>query len=337
MGLLGKAVLNEQLSRPVQNPDVEKLDEMGKALRDRLLSLSGTEPETAISLLKAYGSFRVGACLSLDGGLYRSYAAVGTGNPIELSPDMLQKTPEGNRYSVSPGDSLEIRSIPAGTKFWAFSLDENDGDPPSYILLVGEDKNYIFPGKAVASLVQATKSVFIPSKETEQAREETEQVREEIEEIIIEDDFPPAVPEERLSSKKTEGGLLALAKKRSENVTAKNITDAVIGIDSRDAGDDSGEGDILSFLSAVLKKNGSVHGLVFEGQVDEFAARIRTMVSGFADTIALGAERCLIVGGRSLDCELLSHRLSASLSGKQLACFSAEDPGEALGLLRAYL
>jgi hypothetical protein len=314
MGLLGKAVLSEQ-SPPV-NPDIEKLDEMGKALRDRLLSLSGTEPETAISLLKAYGSFRVGACLSLDGGLYRSYAVVGIGNPIELSPELLQKTPDGNRYSVSPVDSIGIRSIPARTKFWAFSLDENDGDPPARILLVGEDKNYIFPGKAVASLVQATKSVFIPSKKIEEEREEIEEITEEIiEEIIIEDDSPPAVPEE--SPQKTESGLLALAKKRSlENVT---------------------EGDILSFLSAVLKKNGSVRGLVFEGQTDGLAARIKDRVSGFAGTIALGAGRCLIAGGRSLDCELLFHRLSASLPGKKLACFSAEDPEEALGLLRAYL
>jgi hypothetical protein len=329
MGLLGKAVLNEQLSRPAQNPDVEKLDEMGKALRDRLLSLSGTEPETAISLLKAYGSFRVGACLSLDGSLYRSYAAVGTGDPVELSPGLLQKTPDGNRYSVSPADSIGIRNIPAGTKFWAFSLDENDGDLPARILLVGEDKNYIFPGKAVAALVHAAKSVFIPSKKTEQAREE-------ITEITVEDDFFPAVSEE--PPKKALGGLLVLAKKRSaENAAGENVTDTGDAvIDSRDPGDDSGEGDILSFLSAVLKKNGSVHGLIFEGQADGFA-RIKNMVSDFADTIALKAGRCLITGGRSLDCELLSHRLSASLSGKKLAIFNAEDPEEALGLLRAYL
>jgi hypothetical protein len=332
MGLLGKAVLSERLSRPVQNPEVEKLDEMGKALRDRLLSLSGAEPETAISLLKAYGSFRVGACLSLDGDLYRSYAVVGIGNPIELSPDLLQKIPDGNRYSVSVADSIGIRNIPAGTKFWAFSLDENDGDLPARILLVGEDKNYIFPGKAVASLVRAAKRAFIPSKKTDPAREE-------IAEITIEDDFPPAVPEE--PPQKTGSGLLVLAKKRSaENVTGESVTDTggtVIGIDSRDSGDNSGEGDILSFLFAVLKKNGSVHGLLFEGQADGLAARIKNMVSGFADTIALEAGRCLIAGGRSLDGELLSHRLSASLPGKKLAFFNAEDPGEALGLIKAYL
>jgi hypothetical protein len=309
---------------------------MGMALRDRLLSLSGAEPETAISLLKAYGSVRVGACLSLEGDLYRSYAAVGTGNSIEMSPDLLQKIPDGNRYSVSPVDSIGIRSVPAGTNFWAFSLDENDGDPPSRVLLVGEDKNYIFPGKAVASLVQATKSVFIPSKKTKQAWEE-------ITEITIEDGFLSAVSEERLSSKNTEGGLLALAKKRSaENTRGGSITDTgdiVTGIDSQEASaaDGSDEGDIFSFLSTVLKKTGSVHGLVFEGQSDGFTARIKNMVSGFADAIALGAGRCLIAGGQPLDCELLSHRLSASFPGKKLVCFSAKDPGEALDILRAYL
>jgi hypothetical protein len=88
-----------------------------------------------------------------------------------------------------------------------------------------------------------------------------------------------------------------------------------------------------------MEKNGSVHGLVFEGdgQAEDFAARIKNMVSGFADTAELGAGRCLIIGGQSLDCELLSHKLSASVPGKELARFSAENPGEAMSILEAYL
>lgn len=349
MGLLSKAGVNEN-EPPVKNPE-KGLDEMGKALRDRLLSLSETKPETAISLLKAYGSFKAGVCLSLDGDLYRSYAAVGTGNSVELSPDLLRKIPNGNRYSVDyrPGvsggirDSAENRSFPSGTKFWAFSLDENDEEPPFRILLVEEDKNYFFPGEAVESLVQAAKSAFVPSTETRQIRE-TRQTRDEVTaEIAPGDDVPPAAaPPEQLPAKKTGGGLLALAKKHSSKTApAADFSGIGPGTDSRasSAADDSGEKKILLFLSAVMEKNGSIHGLVFEsdGQAEGFAARIKNMVSGFADTVELGAGRCLIIGGQSLDCELLSHKLSASVPGKELARFSAENPGEAMSILEAYL
>jgi hypothetical protein len=348
MGLLGKAVLNERPSRPAEKADCGNggLDEMGKALRDRLLSLSGTEPETAISLLKAYGSFRAGACLSLDGDLYRSYAAVGIEQPMELSPDLLQKIPGGNRYSVvytqdsgGPRNAAGIRGIPAGTKLWAFSLDENDSVPPGRILLVGEDKNYIFPGAAVESLLEAAKSAFAPSSRAE---------RETPVEIMIEDDFPfPAVSGEQPPVQKT-GGLLALVKKHLAEPVNAGSGSPPAGSGSLLSGsepfpggvtDNRDEEKVRMFLSGALKKNASVHGLVFEGdgRTEEFAARIQNMVSGFADTAELRAGRCLVAGGASLDCELLSHRLSASLPGKKILWFSAENPEEALGALRAYL
>jgi hypothetical protein len=95
------------------------------------------------------------------------------------------------------------------------------------------------------------------------------------------------------------------------------------------------EKELGSFLSRVLKKNNSIRGLVFEGQAD--LSRIRGMVSTFADMAELKTGRCLIVGDESLDCELLFYRLFASLPGKKLALFSAENLREALDALKAYL
>jgi hypothetical protein len=326
MGLLDKAVLNQP---PAETPE---LDEMGKALRDRLLSLSGAGPETAISLLKAYGSFRAGACLSLDGDMYRSYAAVGIGNSIELSPDLLRKIRGGNRRFV---DYIPPKGvIPAGTKFWAFSLDENDGDPPARILLVGEDKNYIFPGGAVENLVQSAKSAFKPPEKTEQA--------EETGKIVFDDDFP-AEPLPREPAKKRGGGFLALAKQHAaknarigEDPSRADVS-AVSFPPADNSGEnaENGETKLLSFFSGILKKTGCVRGLVFEGGAD--LSRISGMVSAFAGVSELKAGRCLIVGGRSLDCELLSHRLSRSVQGKELVRFSAENPREALDALSPYL
>jgi hypothetical protein len=327
MGLLDKAVLNQQ--PPAETPE---LDEMGKALRDRLLSLSGTGPETAISLLKAYGSFRAGACLSLDGDMYRSYAAVGIGNSIELSLDLLRKIRGGNRLFV---DYVPPKSVvPAGTKFWAFSLDENDGYPPARILLVGEDKNYIFPGGAVETLVQSAKSAFRPPEKAEQA--------EEAGEIAFDDAFPPE-PLPQPSPKKRGGGFLALAEKHAaENARvgeehSRADVSAVSFPPANNSGEnvENGETKILSFFSGILEKTGCVRGLIFEGEAD--VSRINGMVSAFASVTELKAGRCLIAGGRSLDCELLSHRLSRTFQGKELVRFSAENPREALDVLRSYL
>ncbi|MDR1507989.1 MAG: hypothetical protein LBI67_12905 [Treponema sp.] len=344
MGLLHKAVSNDHPLHPEgQNSEASPyLGEMGTVLRDRLLALSGTPPETAISLLKAYGSFRAGACLSLDNGTYRSYAAVGIGNTIELSPDLLRKVPGKNFYAADYNPPK--RSLPGGTKFWAFSLDEDtaaenpaandsaagaEDSLPDCILLVGEDKNYIFHNDEVGALVQAAKSAFRAGKG--RAGQDGE--------IITETDIAESGAEENDSAAAVNkasagGGLLAQAKKHSPE-PAGGFPE---GEDSLPAAEDADEKKFLPFFAEALEKHGAIQALVFgdQGQTGGLTGRISGMVSGFADTAEL-RNGCLVSGGQSLDGELLAARLSASIPCKTLAVFSAENPGEALSVLRAYL
>jgi hypothetical protein len=183
MGLLSKAVSSElpggephpgpaadfgflaSVSGDPPNVDPVQLDEMGKAMAERLLSLvrSETTPETAISLLKAYGPLGAGVCLSLKRGFYSSYASVGIGEAVMISTELLLLDPSQSYYCV---DYQPPRgSILSNTKFWAFSL--NAGEPentefPAHILLVGEDQGHTFRPDQLLALIKMTGEVFLP-------------------------------------------------------------------------------------------------------------------------------------------------------------------------------
>jgi hypothetical protein len=157
MGLLSKAAFNE-----VSGSGESVLDGMGKALAERILALTREEstPETAVSLLKAYGSFRAGACLSLKKGLYTAYASVGISDIVAIPSELLVPLPSKSYYSV---DYRPPRGMVPDTKFWAFPLEEisKTGAQPACILLLGADRNSFQPGP-VAAVVKAAKPAFLP-------------------------------------------------------------------------------------------------------------------------------------------------------------------------------
>ena len=87
MGLLSKA---EGIKKPVEiamgipdkdSAETQELDERGKALIGRILRIppGPAVPYTALSLLKAYGSFQAGICFALENGSYINYTSVGLG------------------------------------------------------------------------------------------------------------------------------------------------------------------------------------------------------------------------------------------------------------------
>ncbi|MDR2210684.1 MAG: hypothetical protein LBO65_04350 [Spirochaetaceae bacterium] len=178
MGLLSKAAIN---------PSPPVLDEMGNALCSRLLSLEpgSTRAETAITLLRAYGSFSTGICLSLRDGLYTPYASVGAGSTaLAFPPEKLRPLGGKTYYSVDPtpadpaamdfasgnfaaGDSAapgEPGHSPR--RFWAFPLVPVRDPYPSAILLTGEDRDS-FSGETLAAVVEKTGEVFLPPEDTE--------------------------------------------------------------------------------------------------------------------------------------------------------------------------
>jgi hypothetical protein len=322
MGLLSKAVSNE--IPPASN----ELDNMGKALADRLLSLSQPNPETAISLLKAYGSFRAGIGLSQKRDVYFSYALVGVGDAVILPVDQLIPVPGQGYYSANYHP--QISSIPRDTKFWAFPLHEFgkqglQGELPAHILLVGEDRNYIFQPGQIQNLLELAGRAFLPP-ETGGAGQELPLSKETAEsiEIILE---PPgefveydSKPEEIPVSVITEGLLKRASRHSSSNVPGENEEDKVL----------------VKELSKVLAKFGSIQGLVFHASGKDPAGKLASIVSGFGTVSLVKPDFCILLFSGQLDGELLAHHLGI-VPGKNLFRFEAADPQEALKALKSFM
>jgi hypothetical protein len=147
MGLLSKAVL-----RGIHEPD-----EMGKALRDRILRLSRkkTSPYTALSLLKAYGSFQIGICFFPRGEIYYNYASVGLG--VEKITLPRKVIPEGEGFFQVAFPESPFKSAGPGTAFWAFFLDK----AKSRLLLLGGDPGAFNP-KSLEPIVRDVREILIP-------------------------------------------------------------------------------------------------------------------------------------------------------------------------------
>jgi hypothetical protein len=153
MGLLSKAVLRE----------IREPDEMGKALRDRILRLSRkkTSPYTALSLLKAYSSFQIGICFFLEARGYCGYASVGLGiEKISLPREAIPEEKTGFFQVDFP--ELPFKSISPGAVFWAFFLDR--AKFPGYLLLLGGDAGSFDP-KPLEPIIREVREILIPPEE----------------------------------------------------------------------------------------------------------------------------------------------------------------------------
>lgn len=92
---------------------------------------------------------------------------------------------------------------------------------------------------------------------------------------------------------------------------------------------------LLVTLRAAREQFGSLRGLALE--TPHTFDRVASMIGHFTAVSEIGAGRCLILGGSSLDCGLLAHRLNASCRGQTRAEFTAETPEEALRILEPCL
>jgi hypothetical protein len=172
MGLLTKAAgktVPEAPSTPAaENPGGSEsfsLDDMGKALRDRIRRLppQKTAPYVALSLMKAYGSFQVGLCLYLHKGIYTSYASVGLGiERITFPQDRIydSKNQSKKYFKLGSGDSLGIKSFDPSLTVWAFPL---DGESPwSAVLLLGAAESSSFTPVTISGIVEGVLDIINP-------------------------------------------------------------------------------------------------------------------------------------------------------------------------------
>jgi len=323
MGLLSKAEQSDTA-----------LGAMGDALAEQLLALPPNSQEKALNLLKAYGPFRCGACVALQGGSYVSYAAAGMGEAA-FPALTLKAVPGKSWYSVD----YTAPKIPAGTKFWVFPLEAGDTLPRA-ALLVGEDKNYIFQIEQTAVMIDLTGACFMPPAgfavteaapasaappiEVEPAGEvaapvEVEQPVEVAAPVEVEPVAVPAAP------RKMKGGLLKAA-----------MGDVKVG--DFNAGEAQADSPLAQFDKAAAKYH-VIKGLVIATakSKDDFAGRVASRVSAFATVIPLKNGYCLVLGSEGVDYDLLSHRLARTVNSKKISLLNADNSQQALELVKAYL
>jgi hypothetical protein len=161
MGLLTKAA----------GKTVPELDEMGKALLDRIRRLPPrkTTPYTALSLLKAYGSFQTGLCLSLRKKNYTSYATIGLGvEKISIpgeklySPEIVQGMAEGGGSFIKLPEiaGLDEKSASEGLCYWAFPLDKES--PWGALVLLGDNNSPLFNPVPLSQIIGGALEIFSP-------------------------------------------------------------------------------------------------------------------------------------------------------------------------------
>jgi hypothetical protein len=155
MGLLTKAA----------GKTTPELDEMGKALLDRIRRLPPrkTTPYTALSLLKAYGSFHAGLCLSLQKENYISYASIGMGiEKISIPWEKLYSPEKAGEPFIKLSGGIDIGKKSGGENFccWVFPL---DGESPwSALILLGDNDNPLFNPESLRQIIQGAPEIFSP-------------------------------------------------------------------------------------------------------------------------------------------------------------------------------
>jgi hypothetical protein len=161
MGLLSKAADKST----VDTQTGAGLDEMGKALRDRIRRLppKKTAPYTALSLMKAYGSFQAGLCLALRKGVYASYASVGLGiEKINIDAEKLYSPQNASAkyFKLEKSETLGVKYLDSDISIWIFPLDKET--PWGAALLLATDGAPLFNPEAIAIILEGIQDIINP-------------------------------------------------------------------------------------------------------------------------------------------------------------------------------
>jgi hypothetical protein len=299
------------------------LDDSGKALRDRLIRLGAKKSSayTALSLLKGYGSFKIGACLELNGDVYRSYALVGLGiTKLSVSLTGLQsltgllKEDQAFAQILNP-ESLDLNFLSPEMNLWVFALD--DFDPCRLLLLAAEERDSSFNPETIGLILSETNELFFPSTVPDLAPEGFDLELPEEAETAADPEFregpeQPAQPEIAEPAFSAEYSVKTLEETRAA-ITEYQQNNAVF------------QGILLEIPGGGAKPGYS------------FAKQVATMVGVLGWSFAVPSRRILILFPPRFDRELIAHRLSMSFSTEVLACFTIDNPDKALELIQPYL
>ena len=344
MGLLSKVVSG---SYPAE------LDEMGKALRDRLLRLSQkeTSPYTALSLLKAYSSFQIGICASLQEDQYTSYVAVGLGvNQVAIERNQLPLLKEGIQKIEG---KVQIPFFNKDMILWVFPLD----DEYTSLLIIGVEDTVRFNPHALGLILEQVKHILLFQGYDSQS-ESFESLEEDDSETTLEEAFQ----EELLSPAKGED-----AEEDADNLELSNPPEALIQQpfsappspaeelesqheepeflhDEPEATRMGNETLVAQALARYAEAHQEFQAIILEypqdldiAEIDGFIIQLEAMVSSFGQVCQLTADCALILMPTNIDQELISSHLSRVLRITKLGDFIADTSETALTALQSYL
>ena len=301
MGLLSKAGSHVIRKTVLSGPSLaagqsslpcESLDEMGKALRERLgrLPIKRTTPYTALSLLKAYGAFKLGICLSLKDRYYSSYVYVGFGvEKISIPQEAIwsEEKAHAKYFKLDSHAGIETTNFKKNLNYWVFPLDSpmhSIREPWKTIMILGAHGCSDFKPEPVSAILDdvADKLIFPGSSGREEAAvNTTEQIN------LNGPEQNEAAPQQSLIEEK-------IAQFHQMH---------------------------LDFNCVVLENP--------SGKPD-FCEKISSMIDTLGTIVPLAYNCPLILFPIVIDRELIAHRLSKTLKTKVLLSFAASNPENAL-------
>jgi hypothetical protein len=316
----------------------QELDAAGKALKERIIRLTAKKSSayTALSLLKAYGSFKIGACLALNRNVYDSYASVGLGvSTLHIPRGGL--TPAGEDksfYKIPSPESLSLNFFSPGMSIWIFVLSypadasapvssQENKKPAGYLLLVVEEQNSSFKPELIECILSDAREIFMPSDQ------------KSLPEIQIPEGFDLELPKETATADATETTATD-APELSAEETAAAPPILPQEAETPDA--------VPEKIAEYIRANPVFQGILLEipgtytkNSKTTFAEQLMIMAGALGTVLLLPSKRVLILIPPKFDRELLAHRLSMSLYTEVLACFEADTQDKALEFIRPYL
>ena len=157
MGLLTKAQVLALRARHRMDPSLEKMA-IALCARINRLPKKPSTPYTALSLLKAYGSFQTGACLILKEGFYSSYTSVSMGIAkitIPLNEIWSIEKSREKFFKHHTGWEALLKDFDDGFDYWVFPLD--DSKPWKAVMFLGAFQSSAFCPDSVSAIVPQIK------------------------------------------------------------------------------------------------------------------------------------------------------------------------------------
>ena len=324
------------LSRAADRTVLLPLDEMGQALQERIRRLpqNKTTPYTALSLLKAYGAFQAGICLSLKNDIYSSYASVGIGiEKISIPREKIWSREIASKkyFRFDSEQSIGMKNRKDNFIYWVFPLQadilsasaDNNTEPwAALVILAVADSAESHSAEANSAFNPQSVSVILEGISDKLLM----QTSHKSSEATPEADSEKEVPEESGSAESISGepssegtgtleGRIAQYHKMYANFNCIILENPCRAGEPEYNSAENNSGDKAS------KAN--------------FCKRVSDMISMTGTVIPLSSLCPLILFPAAMDRELIAHRLSKSLDTRPLMSFEANSPENVLNQINS--